>query len=131
MDSDFTVGELNSPTSFDKFLNDYDVLVIPGGVKSLEKLRQEINVVRFISEWDKKRKLIASTCHGAQMLISAKCVSGRKISGYYSLKVDIENAGAQYVDEPFVSDGNIISSPHYKWMGEWMGEVMRKMQERT
>ena len=126
MDSSADISDLKLRT--DHYLSEYQLLVLPGGVKSLEKLRQEQEVIAFIYEWDKRGKLIASTCHGAQLLISARSIGGRKISGYYSIAVDIENAGATYVDAPFVTDGNIVSSPHYKWMGEWMGEVMRLFQ---
>lgn len=129
IDSHVTVGELD--TKFDEYLNDFDLLVIPGGVKALEKLRQEARTVEFVKEWDKRGKLIASTCHGAQLLISAKCLEDRSVSGYYSIQVDIENAGATYVNAPFVTDKNIISSPHYKWMGEWMGEVIKQLTNRS
>jgi protease I len=98
----------------------YDLLVLPGGVKSLEKLRQIQGVLDFISEWNALGKTIASTCHGAQLLISAKVVEGRKISGYYSLKDDITNARAIYVNAPVVVDSNIVTSPHYDHMGPWM-----------
>ena len=104
--------------------SNYDFLVLPGGVKSLEKLRQEKDVLEFIRQWDVDGKLIASTCHGAQLMISAKITEGRKISGYYSIKDDINNSGAIYVDAPSVSDGNIISSPHYDHMGAWMKEAI-------
>ena len=103
-----------------EWLNTYDMLVIPGGVKALEKLRQEENALTFINQWDSKNKVIACICHGAQLLISAKVVDGRKISGYYSIKDDIINAGAVYVDGPAVVDNNIVSCPHYKWMGPWL-----------
>lgn len=98
----------------------YNLLVIPGGVKALEKLRQEQKVLNLIKSWDEDGKIISSTCHGAQMMISAKITSGREISGYYSIKDDINNSGATYVDAPAVVSRNIISSPHYKHMGEWM-----------
>jgi protease I len=101
-------------------LKEYDILILPGGVKALEKLRQEKQVISFISEWNKRGKVIASTCHGAQLMISAKIVAGRNISGYYSLEDDINNSGAKYVNEPVVVDGNIVSSPHYDHMGIWM-----------
>ena len=120
MDSDHLVSELNNKDNFDQYLREYDFLVIPGGVKALEKLRQEEQVLRFVNKWDSLGKVIASTCHGAQLLISSKVVSGRKVSGYYSIKDDINNAGATYVDAPAVVDANLVSSPHYKWMGEWM-----------
>jgi protease I len=105
-------------------VEDFDLLVLPGGVKALEKIRQEQGVLDFIAKWNSQGKIIASTCHGAQLMISAKIVKGRKISGYYSIKDDINNSGAEYVDAPFVVDGNIISSPHYKHMGPWMKEAI-------
>ena len=103
----------------------YDMLVIPGGVKSLEKLRQNQEVLDFINRWDAEGKIIVSTCHGAQLLISAKIVQNRSISGYYSLKDDINNAGATYVNAPYVIDNNIISSPHYDHMGIWMEQAIK------
>lgn len=112
--------ELDDSESYQKHLEETDILVLPGGVKSLEKLRQEKNVIRFIADFAATGKVIASTCHGAQLMISAKIVKGKKISGYYSLEDDINNAGAIYSREPVVVDGNIVSSPHYDHMGIWM-----------
>lgn len=120
MTSHVKVDLLDDGTNYQHFLNDYDILILPGGVKALEKLRQEKQVIKFISDWDKLGKVIASTCHGAQLMISAKIVAGRKISGYYSLEDDINNSGATYVNEPAVVDRNIVSSPHYDHMGIWM-----------
>lgn len=101
-------------------LNDYEILLIPGGVKALEKLRQEKGVLEFVKEWDDAKKTIFSVCNGAQLLISAKILKGRTLSGYYSIDVDIENAGATYSRERVVVDDNIISCPHYDFMGEWL-----------
>jgi len=109
----------------DQWFEKCDLLVLPGGVKSLEKLRQEKTVKEFIARWDSAGKLITSTCHGAQLLISAKVCKGRKISGYYSLEDDINNSGATYVNEPVVIDRNIITSPHYDHMGVWMEETLK------
>lgn len=118
--------KIEANKSFDEInVEDYDLLILPGGVKALEKIRQEKKITDFVKEWDSKGKIIASTCHGAQLLISAKVVKGRKISGYYSIKDDIENAGATYIDAPFVIDKNIISSPHYKHSGPWMKEALK------
>ena len=104
--------------------------MLPGGVKSLEKLRQENDALDFISNWNANNKVIASTCHGAQLLISAKIVKGRKIAGYYSLVDDITNAGASYSRDPVVVDSNIISSPHYDFMGEWMEVSIKNYYEK-
>ena len=67
-----------------------------------------------------KKKVIACICSGAQLLISAKVVKNKKISGYYSMKDDIENAGAIYTDLPAVIDGKIVTAAHYKDLGPWM-----------
>jgi protease I len=114
-----------------RYQSEYDVIVLPGGVKALEKLRLNKDVLLFIKEWDSLGKVIISTCHGAQLLISAKIVKGRKISGYYSLEDDINNAGATYVNAPYVIDNNIISSPHYDHMGVWMEEAIKLYNARA
>ena len=114
---------------FDYYLDTYDLLVIPGGVKALEKLRLEQPVLDFIRLWNAHDHVIASTCHGAQLLISAKIIKGRRISGYYSIQDDIENAGAEYTKQPVVVDSNIVSSPHYDFMGEWMEKVLRTYRD--
>jgi len=103
-----------------EFINNYEILLVPGGVKALEKVRQEKGVLEFIKEWDQLGKTIFSVCNGAQLLISAKILKGRTLSGYYSIDIDIENAGATYSKGPVVVDKNIISCPHYDFMGEWM-----------
>ena len=108
----------------------YDLLVLPGGVKSMEKIRLEQNVINFIYNFNKKKKVIASICSAAQLLISAKIVSGRKVSGYYSMMDDIINAGAQFVDGPYVIDDNLITSPHYKYVHLWMKETIRLIKSR-
>ncbi len=107
-------------------VSDYNILVLPGGVKAMEKVRQEKKIINFISEFDKQKKIIACICSGAQLLISAKVVKGRKIAGYYSMKDDLINAGAIYTDLPAVVDSNIITTAHYKDMGPWMKEVISR-----
>lgn len=105
-------------------VDDYEILVIPGGAKCMEYLRQDKRVVDFVSNFFKSGKVIASICHAAQILISAKIVKGREIAGYYSLKDDIENAGAIYVDRPAVVSDNIVTTAHYKDMGPWMRKAI-------
>ena len=105
-------------------VEDYDILVLPGGVKAMEKVRQSNDIIKFISNFNEKNKIIACICSGAQLLISAKIVKGRKISGYYSMKDDLINAGANYTDLPAVVDKNIITTAHYKDMGPWMAAAL-------
>ena len=83
---------------------------------------------KFISDFDAQNKIIACICSGAQLLISAKIVKGRKIAGYYSMKDDLINAGAIYTDLPAVVDKNIITTAHYKDMGPWMKAVIKNLK---
>lgn len=101
-------------------LEDYKIMVLPGGAKCMEYLRQDKHAIQLIKEFHDKGGIIASICHAGQLLISAKIVAGRRVSAYYSLKDDIENAGAIYVDEPAVIDGNLVTTAHYKDLGPWM-----------
>ncbi len=107
----------------------YQLLILPGGAKAMEYLRQEKTVLDIITNFYKKKILIGSICHGAQLLISANIVKGKKISGYYSLKDDVNNAGAIYSPEACVEDNGIITSPHYKFLGEWMKAIINKFDD--
>jgi len=106
----------------------YTLLIIPGGAKAMEYLRQESLILEKIKEFNDKDIIIGSICHGAQLLISAKVVNGKKISGYYSIKDDIINAGGVYYDGPAVEDSNIITSPHYKYLGNWMQLILSRFK---
>lgn len=130
MPCDVETNVLNDVNTFEQFLNDYEILLVPGGVKALEKVRQEKSVLRFIHRWNELDKTIFSICNGAQLLISAKILKGRTLSGYYSIDVDIENAGGTYSRENVVVDGNIISCPHYDFMGEWMRTAFAQHDSR-
>ena len=109
-------------------VSDYELLVLPGGAKAMEYMRQDQEILDFITAFHKADQVIASICHAGQLLISARIVAGKRISGYYSIKDDINNAGATYVDAPFVTDSRIVSSPHYKHLGPWMKEVIAQVQ---
>ena len=95
----------------------------------MEKVRQDKKIINFISEFDKQKKIIACICSGAQLLISAKVVKGRKIAGYYSMEDDLVNAGAIYTDLPAVVDKNIVTTAHYKDMGPWMKAAIEKLNQ--
>jgi len=112
-------------------VKDYDLLILPGGAKAMEYMRQDEELLKFITDFNATGKIIASVCHAAQLLISARVVKGRRVSGYYSIKDDINNAGAIYVDAPAVVDGNLVSSPHYKHLGPWMKEVLAQVEKKS
>ncbi len=112
-------------------VGDYDLLVLPGGAKAMEYMRQDQEILKFITDFHASGKVVASICHAGQLLISARLVKGRKISGYYSIKDDIMNAGGTYVDAPFVTDDRIVSCPHYMHLGPWMREVISQVNHNA
>ena len=122
--------EFENEQAVNDALNDYEILVVPGGVKALEKVRQEKGVLEFIRRWDEQKKTIFCICNGAQLLISAKILKDRTLSGYYSIDIDIENAGANYDRSPVVVDENIISCPHYDFMGLWLNTAFKVHENR-
>ncbi|MCF7843473.1 type 1 glutamine amidotransferase [Candidatus Gracilibacteria bacterium] len=104
----------------------YDLVVIPGGFEAPDRVRQIPEVLAFLNKFYSSGKIIAAICHGPWVLISAKIVRGKKITGIIGIKDDIENAGAEYVDSPVVIDGNIITSRHPRDLGEFMKAIISK-----
>lgn len=111
-------------------IEDYDGLVIPGGAHAIEYLRQNSKLISLTRRANELGVIIASICQGSQILISAQCVKGRTVSGYYSIKDDIENAGGKYLDLPVVQDGNLVCTAHYKDMGPWMKRFIEVVNSR-
>ena len=89
---------------------DFDALLLPGGVINPDRLRLEPKAALFVRAFYDESKPIAAICHGPWMLIEANLVRGRRITSWPSLKTDLINAGAEWVDEAVVEDGNIITS---------------------
>jgi protease I len=89
---------------------DYDALVLPGGVRNPDQLRMHADVIELIKAFAKAGKPVAAICHGPWLLIEADLVRGRTVTGWPSIRTDLENAGAEVVDEPAVTDGNIVTS---------------------
>ncbi|MFC4002102.1 type 1 glutamine amidotransferase domain-containing protein [Prauserella oleivorans] len=94
----------------DASVDDYDGLVLPGGVANPDLLRTDSNSVRFIGEFFSKRKPVAVICHGPWTLIEADVVRGRRMTSWPSLQTDLRNAGAEWVDEEVVVDEGLVSS---------------------
>ncbi|MGC4105956.1 MAG: type 1 glutamine amidotransferase domain-containing protein [Thermomicrobiales bacterium] len=88
---------------------DFDLLLIPGG-GSPENLRIDEGAVAFTRAFVERGKPVAAICHGAQLLISARVLAGKKLTAVNKIRDDVANAGGIYVDEPLVIDGNLITS---------------------
>lgn len=88
---------------------DFDGILIPGGFMP-DKLRRDSHLLRIVREMDEKKKLIGMICHAGWIPISAKILNGKKVTSTPGIKDDLTNAGANWVDEPVVIDGHIISA---------------------
>lgn len=103
---------------------DYDMVLVPGGFEAPDRVRQIPEVLSFIQAMYKEGKLVAAFCHGPWVLISAGLLKGKKATGYIGIKDDIINAGAEYIDEPVVTDGTIITSRHPRDIGIFMKALL-------
>ena len=88
---------------------DFDAIIIPGGYAP-DKMRLHQPMIDLVKKAHDLGKVIATVCHGPQLLISADIVRGRRLTSWPSVAIDLKNAGAIWVDEPLVKDGNIITS---------------------
>ncbi len=89
---------------------DYDCLVLPGGVVNADTLRTHHAAIDFVEHFNETGELVAAICHGAWALIEADMVRGRTMTSWPSLKTDLRNAGATWVDQEVVNDGTLITS---------------------
>ena len=94
----------------DAAADDYDALVLPGGVMNPDKLRMDKAAVAFIKSFFDAGKPVGAICHAPWTLIEADVVRGRTVTSWSSLKTDLENAGAKWVDETVVTDNGLVTS---------------------
>jgi len=99
---DLTIDEANP--------DDFDALILPGGVRNPDTLRLHGNVVELIRNFDRRGKPIGAICHGPWLLVEADLLRGRIATSWPSIRTDLRNAGAKVVDEAAVTDGNIVTS---------------------
>jgi protease I len=90
--------------------DDYDALVLPGGVMNPDKLRQNKEAVAFVSAFLDEGKPVAAICHGPQVLIETGMISGRNMTSYPSLQTDLKNAGVNWTDDEVVVDKGLVTS---------------------
>lgn len=91
-------------------VEDYDALVLPGGVINPDKLRTERAAVELVQAFDKASKPVAAICHGPWMLVESGVAKGRRVTSWPSLRTDLGNAGGQWEDAEVVVDGHVITS---------------------
>jgi len=91
-------------------VDDFDALLLPGGVGNPDHLRTNEDAVRLIKSFASQEKPVAAICHGPWLLVEADLLRGRRATSWKSIRTDLRNAGAEVVDEAAVTDGNIITS---------------------
>jgi protease I len=91
-------------------MEDFDALVLPGGVANPDLLRTDQDAVAFVREFVESGKPVAAICHAPWTLVEADVVRGKRLTSWPSLQTDVRNAGGKWVDEPVVVDGNLITS---------------------
>jgi protease I len=91
-------------------LDDYDALLVPGGVGNPDQLRGDENAVAFVRAFHEAGKPMAVICHGPWVLVEAGVVRGKRLTSWPTLETDIRNAGGEWVDAEVVVDGNLVTS---------------------
>lgn len=117
--TELSVEELNAA--------DFDAAVIPGG-SSPERLRNHEKVVEFIRQLNEQNKTVAGICHGPQVMISADILRNKRATCYQGIRDDVKNAGALYVDEEVVVDGNVITSRTPKDEPAFISEILKQLK---
>jgi len=103
-------AKIKADTTADKVnIEDFDAIIIPGGYAP-DKMRLHQPMIDLVKRAFDSGKIVAAVCHGPQLLISADVVRGRRVTSWPSVAVDLKNAGANWVDEPVVKDGKLITA---------------------
>ncbi len=110
--------------------DDYDALVLPGGVMNPDTLRTIPAAVQFIKAFFAAGKPVAAICHGPWTLIEAGVVRGRKMTSYPSLQTDLRNAGAQWVDQEVVTDQGLVTSRNPGDLPAFNRKLIEEIRER-
>jgi protease I len=111
--------------------DDFDALLIPGGVKNPDTMRQDERAVRFVRAIHDAGKPIAAICHAPWMLVEADVVRGRRLTSYPSLKTDIRNAGGEWIDQEVVSDQGIVTSRTPRDLPAFNAKMIEEFAEGT
>lgn len=110
---------------------DYDALMIPGGVLNPDKMRANKEYVNFAKDFMESGKPVAAICHGPQLLIETGLLDGKKMTSYPSIKTDLKNAGADWVDEEVVVDNGLVTSRSPKDLEAFNEKLLEEIKEEV
>ncbi|MFM6850893.1 MAG: type 1 glutamine amidotransferase domain-containing protein [Terrabacter sp.] len=115
-------------TVADAKVEDFDALVLPGGVANPDNLRTHEGAVALVRDFVASGRPVAAICHAPWTLIEADVVKGRRITSWPSLQTDLRNAGGEWVDESLVVDGNLITSRNPDDLPDFCGAVVEALE---
>jgi protease I len=118
---DLTVDEASA--------EDFDALILPGGVRNPDHLRMNVRTIQLIKDFAAQGKPVAAICHGPWLLVEADLLRGRTATSWPSIRTDLRNAGANVVDEAAVTDGNIVTSRNPQDVEEFTQAVIDLVEE--
>jgi protease I len=110
-------------------IDDYDALVLPGGVMNPDKLRMDRDAMKIVRDFVASGKPVAAICHGPWLLVEADAVKGRTVTSWPSLKTDIINAAGTWQDAPVVVDEGIITSRKPDDLGAFVAKIIEEIGE--
>jgi len=108
---------------------DYTALVIPGGVMNPDKLRVDEDAMKIVKAFLASGKIVAAVCHGPWLLVQADALKGRQATSYKSIRKDVENAGATWMDEKVVVDNGIITSRQPSDLEAFVAKIVEEIEE--
>jgi protease I len=127
-------GEWSSPITVDARIDqvsptDFDALLIPGGVINPDLLRRDMGAVEFVRAFFRDQKPVGAICHGPQLLIDAEVTNGRTLTSFASIRKDLENSGANWVDEEVVVDQGLVTSRSPKDLPAFNKQLVKEFRE--
>lgn len=110
--------------------SEYDAVILPGGAWNPDALRANEPSLAFLKAMDGQKKLVSAICHGSQTLINAGLVNGKRITSWWSMQIDLANAGGTVIDEPVVVDGNLITSRAPIDLADFLDAIVSKLTDQ-